>query len=77
MRYYFHLHDDLETFDDEGLELKNAAAAREVAVKIVRELICDDVKAGRVALDHRIDIADQSGAVIDVVKFRDGVRVEG
>ena len=75
MRYFFHLHDELETFDDEGLDLPNDDAARAVAVKIVRELICDDVRAGRIALDHRIDIANEAGAIIDVVRFRDGVQV--
>lgn len=35
------------------------------------------VKEGRIDFNHRIDIADESGAVLKTVRFADAVRVVG
>jgi hypothetical protein len=77
MRYFFHVYDDIACLDEEGSELPSAEAAHQSAVEFVRELAAWEVQAGRIILDHRIEIADETGAVIDVVRFRDAVEVVG
>jgi hypothetical protein len=76
-RYYFHLHDGLDLLDEEGKLLDDLAAARANAVREARQMMLAAVAAGRVNLSHRIDIADESGAVIATIAFRDAVTVEG
>jgi hypothetical protein len=76
-RFYFHLHDDLDAVDEEGLQLPDLRAARAHAVRCVRVTFAETAKdEGRVVLHHRIDIADEQGAVLETVRFRDAVRVE-
>lgn len=75
--YFFHIFDDLITTDDEGIELPNLDAARAGAVRAARALMCETLMNGRLALGHRIDIADANGTVLDTVHFRDLVQIEG
>jgi hypothetical protein len=76
-RYYFHLYNDVVSMDDEGVELADVAAARTNGIKEAREMMVEMVSEGRINFSHRIDIADESGAVIDSVTFADAVAVEG
>lgn len=76
-RYYFHLYNDEITMDPEGRVLPDLAAARANAIKEAREMMMETVGEGRLNLSHRIEIADQSGAVAATLVFRDAVRVEG
>ena len=76
-RFYFHLHDDIDVPDDEGVELPDLEAARAHAVQCARVMFGEMAKdEGRVVLHHRIDIEDEQGAVLDTVHFRDAVTVE-
>ena len=76
-RFYFHLYDNLDVLDDEGIELPDLEAARSHAVRCARVTFAETVKdEGRVVLHHRIDIADEEGAVFEAVRFGDAVRVE-
>ena len=76
-RFYFHLHNDVDVPDDEGVELPDLAAARAHAVRCARVTFAEVAKdEGRVVLHHRIDIEDEGGAVLDTVYFRDAVKVE-
>lgn len=77
MRYFFHVHDDSHALDEEGLELPSPEAAHHVAVESARDLAAWEVRGGSICLEHRIDVADESGAVIDVVTFADAVLVVG
>jgi hypothetical protein len=74
-RYYFHLYNDVVARDDEGRVLSDLDEARSVAVKEAREMMTESVLEGRMTLSHRIDIADESGAVVATVSFRDAVTV--
>ena len=76
-RFFFHVHDDFEAKDEEGLELPDAKAARDGAIRSARALMCDALMAGRLVLRHRIDIADAQHTVIDTVHFGDVVQIEG
>ena len=76
-RFYFHLYDDLTSMDYEGEEHPNAAVAHQKAITTAREIAAEAVRTGHLVLDHRIDIADESGTVLETVHFRDVVEVEG
>jgi hypothetical protein len=65
-RYFFHLHNDIDALDEEGVELVDLDAARARARHSVH-----------LVLDHHIDIADESGAILETVRFGDVVTVEG
>jgi hypothetical protein len=76
-RYFFHLHDDMDIPDPEGIELPNMEAALASASSQGRRLAGDLVKEeGRLHLAHRIDIEDAQHRVLDTVFIRDVVTVE-
>lgn len=77
MRYFFHVHDRIHATDEEGEEFSTVEAALEHATLCARELLADQARSGLIDFNHRIEIADESGAEIDVVAFRDAVRVAG
>ena len=74
-RYFFNLFNDLNVADDEGIDLPDVAAAMEHAAENARELAAESVREGHLVLGHRIEITDDSGAVVGVVHFRDVVKV--
>lgn len=76
-RYFFHLHNDVDTPDCEGMDFDNLEAARKFALKEARFTAAETIKeAGHFIGDHRIDIEDENGTVLDSVYFRDAVKVE-
>ena len=77
MRYFFHVYDDDVGLDDEGSDLPGPDAAHQAAVEIARELAAWAVKDGELNLAHRIHVTDEQDALINVVTFRDVVRVAG
>ena len=77
-RYFFHLHNDIDSLDEEGVELPGLEAARAMARRSVQFAAAESVKdEGHLVLDHHIDIADESGAIVETVRFRDVVTVQG
>jgi hypothetical protein len=77
-RFYFHLFNDIEVPDEEGMELPNLDAARACAVEQARGMMGELVKSdARIVLDHRIDIEDVGQRVLDSVIFRDIINIEG
>jgi hypothetical protein len=75
-RYFFHLHNDVDAEDPEGIELADLAEARERAIVYARDMASlSIVDHGRLILSHRIDVADQSGEIVHTVHFRDVVEV--
>ena len=76
-RYYFNLFNDEDTFDREGMELSDEAAAHEQAVRAAKDMASQGVADGRLVLDNRIEVVDDRGDTIDTVYFRDVVQVEG
>lgn len=75
--FYFHLFNDETILDQEGVDLPDKAVAIEKACKAAREMAAESVREGRLVLDHRIDVADDSGATVATIRFRDAVQVEG
>jgi uncharacterized protein YggE len=74
--YYFHLFDDLDVLDEEGLDLADDIAARVHAVEEARTMACEAVQKGYLNLGHRIEIEDESGGRTPVT-FRSAFIVEG
>ncbi len=71
-RYFFHVREGAELSRDwEGQELPNVEAARREAIAANREIMGDKLLHGG-SLDHRsIEIADETGRVVDVVTAHD------
>lgn len=76
-RFFFNIHDDAVTVDDQGVELSDVAAAREAALRSARELICEQVREGRVNLRHRIEIEDEDRRPVVTLPFASAIEIEG
>ena len=75
-RYFFHLFNDETILDEEGAEVPNAAVALQSAARMARGMAAESVREGHLVLDHRIEVADESGETIGVVHFRDVVQIQ-
>jgi hypothetical protein len=75
-RYYFHIYNDMVAMDDEGTELPDVAAAREHAIEGARSLMAETLLQGRLSLQHRIEVADDTGRVLMTIPFRELVDIE-
>jgi hypothetical protein len=76
-RFYFHLYNDRDVRDEEGVELLNLEAARRHAVHLARFTFGETARdEGRVVLHHRIDVGNDQGVVLASVRFGDAVKVE-
>lgn len=73
-RYFFHVREGNQLHrDEEGQELANAEAARREAINSTREILSEKLLHGG-SLNHRsIEIADETGHVVDVVGSRDAL----
>lgn len=71
-RYYFHVREGSEiSRDREGQDLPDVEAARREAVNSSREILGERLLHGG-SLNHRtIEIADETGHVVDVVNSND------
>lgn len=76
-RYYFHLFNDETILDEEGTEVPNEAVALQSTARMARDMAAESVRDGRLALDHRIEVADEAGKRVGVVHFRDVVQIHG
>ena len=71
-RYFFHVREGSTlSRDAEGQELPDVEAARKEAISTAREILGEKLLHGG-SLDNRtIEIADETGHVVDVVNARD------
>ena len=74
-RYFFHLYDDLDVLDEEGLELADLAAAEGAGLQNARDMAAESVKNGHLTLHHRVEIADEQGKVLKTISFADVVAI--
>jgi hypothetical protein len=75
-RFYFHLYNDTDVSDQDGVELPDLEAARAHAMTMARFEVSEAAKRdGRIILSHRIDVEDGDAAVLASVHFRDAVQV--
>jgi hypothetical protein len=75
-RYFFHLHNGTAACDEEGRELPDLNAARAEAITTAREMMRDDIRAGRLPLGHRIEIHGADGTNLLTVRFDEAVTLE-
>ena len=75
-RFRFHVINDIDAPDDEGLELDNLAVAHLKAIDFARDLAAAAVRQGRLDLKHRIDVEDETGKVLAAVTFADAVEIK-
>ena len=76
-RFFFHLFNDEDTLDREGMELSDEAAAHEQAIRAAKDMASQGVADGRLVLSNRIEVVNEAGEVVETVHFRDVVHVEG
>jgi hypothetical protein len=58
--------------------MPNLATARAFTVHLARFTAAETIKdVGHFVPDHRIDIEDENGTVLDTLYFRDAVKIEG
>src|SRR5437870_5003622 len=72
-RYFFQVREGSSFHrDDEGQELAGVEAARQEAVNTAREMLSEKLLHGGGSLNHRtIEIADETGHVVDEINSRD------
>ena len=74
-RFFFHIYDEIVVRDDEGLDLPDVAGARAAALAGARALMCDQLKDGRLNLDHRIEVEDEAGERVLILLFADAIEI--
>ena len=74
-RFFFHIHDDIELLDDEGIELPDREAAEREALRGARSIACEQVVRGELHLEHRIDVEGEDGETLFRVRFGDAIDV--
>lgn len=77
-RYCFHTRSPSGLARDaDGLDLDSLDAARAVAEHAVREAIVEMVYEGEIRLDQAIEISDEHGTPLLVLRYGDVVRIVG
>lgn len=74
-RFFFHVHDDVDAPDDEGLELLDVAAAETEAIRGVRALASEQISHGKLNLSHFIEVVDETGSLVRTVSFGDAIEL--
>lgn len=76
-RYHLNLHNSVGFVpDEEGSEFSDLEHARASAVASVRSILSDEISRGSLDMRGRIDIADNDGVLITVVRFSDAVHLQ-
>jgi hypothetical protein len=71
-RYFFHVREGSTLHrDTEGQELPDAEAARREAISSSREMLGEKLLHGGALNGRNIEIADETGHVVDVINSRD------
>ena len=71
-RYFTHLYNSEILCDHAGQECAGVAAAREAALRTAGELIAEHIVEGSIVnLSHRLEVVDEAGQVVVVIKFAD------
>lgn len=72
MRYFFHIYDDVETLDLEGMELPSIEAAIAIARHDLGQVIADElIHLGKANTASRIDIGVEDRQIVASVCFDD------
>ena len=61
--------------DEDGTELVSLEIAREEALKDARGMMSDAVRQGQDISARRIEIRDETGAILEIVSFVDAITI--
>jgi hypothetical protein len=75
-RYFFHIYEDEVIRDEEGVVLADAEAARRQAMAGIRDMMCGQVREGRLVLHYRVEVEDDAGAPVLVIPYAEAVAIE-
>jgi hypothetical protein len=73
--YYFNIHDDDVTLDEEGVERADYLSAFAYAISAARSLAVAGVLEGQLILSDRIEIEDENHQRIATVRFDQAVAI--
>lgn len=76
-RFYFHLRDEPDCDDEEGISLADTDAAYREALRSARSIMADEICNGRLLLNGEIEVVEESGTWRRTVPFREAVKMEG
>ena len=77
-RYFFDLRECGSIYaDEEGVELADVREARDRAILAARDVMCGEVRAGRLCLACSIGVRDAAGQQVLVLPFSEAVAVTG
>lgn len=75
-RFYFQLYNRVGYVpDQQGQELQDLDAARREAIGSIRSMIGEDAKQGLVDMQGRIEVRNEAGELLEVIRFADAVEV--
>ena len=77
-RYYFHLRDGVDVIlDPEGVQLEDPGMLPKLALSSARDTLSHEMKDGCLNLGYRIDVEDETGAVVHSLALKDAFAVTG
>lgn len=75
-RYHLNLFNSTDTYDEDGRDFDDLAAAKVEATRSSRDLMAEHVKAGEpIDLGHYIEVADDGGKVLATIGFREVITI--
>lgn len=74
-RYFFDLYNDVDSLDFEGKQFRDFQAAKANALREAREMMTESVEEGHLNLNHSIQVRDEAGKIIYVLRFGDAVSI--
>ncbi len=75
--FFFHIRGGgIEAEDFIGMDLPSLEAARDEAVRSARDIMMDEIQAGRLSLKRRIDVEDQDQRPIFSLPFGEAIELE-
>jgi hypothetical protein len=74
--YFFHLRNSSGyLLDEEGQEFPDLETVRAEAVRTVRSILSEELKAGQIDLRGRLEVTDAEGALLLTLPFSETVEV--
>ncbi|MFN3388130.1 MAG: DUF6894 family protein [Allosphingosinicella sp.] len=76
-RFFFHIRNGNGfTRDEEGCELADVDAARDVAGRGIRSLLAEEVHEGSIDLRGAINVTDEAGEPLFSMRFDEALRID-
>jgi hypothetical protein len=77
-RYHFNLHAfGTVILDEEGIEMPDLDAVRHEAIMSARELMCSELRTGKLCLGCHIEVQDAAGQVVLTLAYKEAIELSG